>query len=441
MQLFSSSDKALWRLALPMILSNITVPLLGVVDTAVIGHLDSPIYLGGVAVGTTATSFIFMLLLFLRMSTTGLTAQAFGAGNKKALARALTQPLLIALVAGVLFILLRTPVSNLAAVLMGGSQEVQQQAQLFIQIRWLSAPATLANLVILGWLLGVQYARAPVVLLVVGNLVNILLDLAFVLGLHWGVAGAAAATALAEYTTLAVGLWMVARVLKLRGIDLAMLRESWRGDAARLFRLNRDIMLRSFLLQICFASLTILGARIGPDVVAVNAVLLMFLTFTAYAQDGFAYAVEACSGEAVGAKDRSRLLLIWHAACRQAGLVALLFAAIYALFGTHIVALLTSLEALRDAADRYLLWQVVMPLVGVWCYLLDGMFIGATRGREMRNSMALAALGYGLSLLTLPWLGNHGLWLAVTVFLAVRGITLWFVWRRHWRHDSWFANS
>ncbi|ERK16100.1 DNA-damage-inducible protein F [Pantoea sp. AS-PWVM4] len=441
MQLFSSSDKALWRLALPMILSNITVPLLGVVDTAVIGHLDSPIYLGGVAVGTTATSFIFMLLLFLRMSTTGLTAQAFGAGNKKALARALTQPLLIALVAGVLFILLRTPVSNLAAVLMGGSQEVQQQAQLFIQIRWLSAPATLANLVILGWLLGVQYARAPVVLLVVGNLVNILLDLAFVLGLHWGVAGAAAATALAEYTTLAVGLWMVARVLKLRGIDLAMLRESWRGDAARLFRLNRDIMLRSFLLQICFASLTILGARIGPDVVAVNAVLLMFLTFTAYAQDGFAYAVEACSGEAVGAKDRSRLLLIWHAACRQAGLVALLFAAIYALFGTHIVALLTSLEALRDAADRYLLWQVVMPLVGVWCYLLDGMFIGATRGREMRNSMALAALGYGLSLLTLPWLGNHGLWLAVTVFLAVRGITLWWVWRRHWRHDSWFTNS
>ncbi|ADU67618.1 MATE family efflux transporter DinF [Pantoea sp. At-9b] len=439
MQLFSSSDKALWRLALPMILSNITVPLLGVVDTAVIGHLDSPIYLGGVAVGTTATSFIFMLLLFLRMSTTGLTAQAFGAGDKTALARALTQPLLIALVAGVLFILLRTPVSNLAAALMGGSLAIQQQAQLFIQIRWLSAPATLANLVILGWLLGVQYARAPVLLLVVGNLVNILLDLLFVLGLHWGVAGAAAATALAEYATLAVGLWMVARVLKLRGIDFSTLKQSWRGDAARLFRLNRDIMLRSFLLQICFASLTILGARIGPDVVAVNAVLLMFLTFTAYALDGFAYAVEACSGEAVGAKDRSRLLLIWHAACRQAGLVALVFAAIYALFGVHIVALLTSLEELRQVADRYLMWQVVMPLVGVWCYLLDGMFIGATRGREMRNSMALAALGYGLSLLTLPWLGNHGLWLAVTVFLAMRGLTLWWIWHRHWRADSWFA--
>ena len=439
MRLFSSSDKALWRLALPMILSNITVPLLGVVDTAVIGHLDSPIYLGGVAVGTTATSFIFMLLLFLRMSTTGLTAQAQGAQDKTALARALTQPLLIALVAGVLFMLLRTPASSLAATLMGGSKEVQQQAQIFIEIRWLSAPATLANLVVLGWLLGVQYARAPMVLLIVGNLVNILLDLLFVLKLHWGVAGAAWATALAEYVTLGVGLWMVARVLKLRGIHFRLLKHSWRGDAARLFRLNRDIMLRSLMVQICFASLTMLGARIGPDVVAVNAVLLMFLTFTAYALDGFAYAVEACSGEAVGAKDRSRLLLIWHAACRQAGIVALIFAVIYAFTGPYIVALLTSIEPLREMADRYLIWQVIMPLVGVWCYLLDGMFIGATRGREMRNSMVMAAVGYGLALLTLPWLGNHGLWLAVTVFLTLRGITLWWVWRRHWQRDSWFS--
>ena len=439
MRLFSSSDKALWRLALPMILSNITVPLLGVVDTAVIGHLDSPIYLGGVAVGATATSFIFMLLLFLRMSTTGLTAQAFGANDKTALARALTQPLLIALVAGVLFVLLRTPFSFLAASLMGGSPEVQHQAQIFINIRWLSAPATLANLVIIGWLLGVQYARAPMVLLIVGNMVNILLDLLFVLKLHWGVAGAAAATATAEYVTLGVGLWMVVRVLKLRGISFSLLKQSWRGDAARLFRLNRDIMLRSLMVQICFASLTLLGARLGPDVVAVNAVLLMFLTFTAYALDGFAYAVEACSGEAVGAKDRSRLLLIWHAACRQAGIVALAFAAIYALTGPQIVALLTSLEPLREMADRYLAWQVILPLVGVWCYLLDGMFIGATRGREMRNSMVMAAVGYGLALLSLPWLGNHGLWLAVTVFLALRGVTLWWMWRRHWRHDSWFS--
>lgn len=439
MPLFTSSDRTLWRLALPMILSNISVPLLGIVDTAIIGHLDSPVYLGGVAVGATATSFVFMLLLFLRMSTTGLTAQAFGARDKPALARALIQPMLIALTAGVLFIALRTPVSELAAALMGGSKAVQQQAQTFIAIRWLSAPATLANLVILGWLLGVQYARAPMVLLITGNVVNILLDLLFVLQWHWGVAGAAAATAVADYVTLAVGLWMVARVLALRGISFSLLKASWRGDAARLFRLNRDIMLRSLLLQLCFASLTLLGARLGADVVAVNAVLLMFLTFTAYALDGFAYAVEACSGEATGAGDRSRLRLIWYAACRQAGIVALLFAVIYALCGPAIIALLTSIESLREAADRYLIWQVILPLAGVWCYLLDGMFIGATRGRDMRNSMLLAALGYALTLLTLPWLGNHGLWLAITVFLALRGITLGLIWRHHWQRDSWFS--
>ncbi|MGD8163152.1 MATE family efflux transporter DinF [Pantoea sp. FN0307] len=439
MHFFSATDKHLWRLALPMILSNITVPLLGLVDTAVIGHLDSPIYLGGVAVGTTATSFVFMLLLFLRMSTTGLTAQAFGAGDKQALARALIQPLFIAIIAGIIFILLRGPLSALAAQLVGGSPAVLEQAQRFIHIRWLSAPATLANLVILGWLLGVQYARAPVILLIVGNLVNILLDLWFVIGLGWGVTGAAAATAIAEAITLLVGLGLVWHVLRLRQITFVHLKNALKGDVRRLLRLNRDIMLRSLLLQLCFASVTILGARMGSEVVAVNAVLLMFLSFTAYALDGFAYAVEAVSGEAFGARDSAKLRQVWIAACRQAGLVALLFAVGYALWGRDIVSLLTSLPQLQALADRYLPWQMLLPVVGVWCYLLDGMFIGATRGREMRNSMALAALGFGLTLLTVPQLGNHGLWLALTVFLLLRGLTLGWIWHRYQRRGDWFT--
>lgn len=441
MRLLTAADKNLWRLALPMILSNITVPLLGLVDTAVIGHLDSPTYLGGVAIGTTITSFLFMLLLFLRMSTTGLTAQAFGANDKPALARALMQPLLLALLAGITFIVLKAPLTHLALGLTGGSKDVLHQADLFMQIRWLSAPATLANLVLLGWLLGVQYARAPVILLVVGNLVNILLDLWFVIGLKWGVQGAAAATAIAEYVSLLVGLLLVWRVMVMRGLSLRLLLSAWRGNLARLLRLNRDIMLRSLLLQVCFASLTIFGARLGSDIVAVNAVLLMFLTFTAYALDGFAYAVEACSGEAFGAGNSQQLLSVWHAACRQSGVVAMAFSLIYAFGGEHIVALLTSLEPLRELADRYLWWQVVMPLAGVGCYLLDGMFIGATRASEMRNSMVVAAAGFGLTLFTVSLLGNHGLWLAVTVFLLLRGVSLWFIWQRHWRNGTWFDSS
>ncbi|WP_449567400.1 MATE family efflux transporter DinF [Lelliottia nimipressuralis] len=439
MSLLTTSDKALWRLALPMIFSNITVPLLGLVDTAVIGHLDSPVYLGGVAIGATATSFLFMLLLFLRMSTTGLTAQAFGAKDPVRLARALVQPLILALGAGLLIVLLRTPLIDLALHVVGGSEAVLEQARRFLEIRWLSAPASLANLVLLGWLLGVQYARAPVILLVVGNLLNIVLDLWLVMGLHMNVQGAALATVVAEYGTFFIGLWMVKRVLAMRGISFAMLKTAWHGNIRKLLALNRDIMLRSLLLQLCFGALTVFGARLGPEIVAVNAVLMTLLTFTAYALDGFAYAVEAHSGQAYGAREAGQLQEVWRAACRQSGLVALVFALIYALFGGQIVALLTSLPELRELANHYIIWQVVLPVVGVWCYLLDGMFIGATRGAEMRNSMAVAAAGFALTLFTLPWLGNHGLWLALAVFLALRGLSLALIWRRHWRNNSWLS--
>ncbi|CAI1093945.1 MATE family efflux transporter DinF [Serratia proteamaculans] len=435
----SDTDKALWRLALPMIFSNITVPLLGLVDTAVIGHLDSPTYLGGVAVGSMATSFLFMLLLFLRMSTTGLTAQALGAQNPQGLARAFMQPLLLAVLAGAAIVLLRYPLIELALKIVGGDGAVLEQARLFLEIRWLSAPAALANMVILGWLLGVQYVRAPVILLIVGNLLNIVLDIWLVMGLGWNVQGAATATAISEYATLLLGLWLSWRVMRIRGITVPMLRQAWRGNLRRLLALNRDIMLRSLLLQLCFASLTIFGARLGGEVVAVNAVLMNLLTFTAYALDGFAYAVEAHSGHAYGARDDSQLRKVWRAACRQACLVALGFGLIYAVAGQQIIAALTSLPELRALASHYLPWQVVLPLVGVWCYLLDGMFIGATRGAEMRNSMAVAAAGYGLTLFTLPVLGNHGLWLALAVFLSLRGLALGWIWHCHRVRGTWFT--
>jgi MATE family multidrug resistance protein len=435
----SDTDKALWRLALPMIFSNITVPLLGLVDTAVIGHLDSPTYLGGVAIGAMATSFLFMLLLFLRMSTTGLAAQALGAQDPQGLARAFMQPLWLAVLAGVTIVLLRHPLIDMALQIVGGDGAVLEQARLFLEIRWLSAPAALANMVILGWLLGVQYVRAPVILLIIGNLLNIVLDIWLVMGLGWNVQGAATATVISEYATLLLGLWLAWRVMRIRGISAPMLRQAWRGNLRRLLALNRDIMLRSLLLQACFASLTIFGARLGGDVVAVNAVLMNLLTFTAYALDGFAYAVEAHSGHAYGARDDSQLRKVWRAACRQACLVALAFGVAYAVAGQQIISALTSLPELRTLASHYLPWQVVLPLVGVWCYLLDGMFIGATRGAEMRNSMAVAAVGFGLTLFTVPVLGNHGLWLALAVFLSLRGIALGWFWHRHRLRGTWFT--
>lgn len=277
------------------------------------------------------------------------------------------------------------------------------------------------------------------ILLIVGNLLNIVLDLWLVMGLHLNVQGAALATVTAEYVTFIIGLLMARRVLALRGVSFALLKRAWRGDVRRLLALNRDIMLRSLLLQLCFGAVTVFGARLGGEIVAVNALLMTMLTFTAYALDGFAYAVEAHSGQAYGARDGSQLLDVWRAACRQSGMVALAFAATYAVAGQQIIALLTSLPSLQLLADRYLIWQIVLPVIGVWCYLLDGMFIGATRGAEMRNSMAVAAAGFALTLLTLPVLGNHALWLALAVFLALRGLSLAVIWRRHWRRGTWFS--
>lgn len=220
--LYQRHDKALWHLALPMIFSNITVPLLGLVDTAVIGHLDSPIYLGGVAICTMVSNFLFMLLLFLRMSTTGLAAQALGAQSQQRLARAFMQPLLLALLTGLAMVLLRHPLIDLALRIVGGNVKVLEQARLFLDIRWLSAPAVLVNMVLLGWLLGVQHVRAPVIFLIVGNLLNIVLDIWLVMGLGWKVQGAAMATAISEYATLLLGLGLTWRVMRMRGISLLM---------------------------------------------------------------------------------------------------------------------------------------------------------------------------------------------------------------------------
>lgn len=435
MNWLNQTDRKLWRLALPMILSNISVPLLGLVDTLVMGHLSNELFLAGVAIGTTITSFIFMLFLFLRMGTTGPTAQAWGGQDRLGLAKCLLQPLIIALLVGTLLALFHHPLTLIILQLFGGNNEVQHQAQLFLDIRWLSAPATLANMVILGWLLGVQYASAPLILLVVSNTVNILLELLFVVHWHYAVQGAALATVIAEYLSLIIGLCLIRQVTRDRQITLAIPLAQLGAGLAKMLKLNRDILLRSLLLQLCFAVFTLIGARLGSEIVALNALLMVFLTFTAYALDGFAYAVESVTGEACGARNPSLLLATWHSACKQAGAVALLFSLIYLLAGQQLIDLLTSLSLLRNQAGHYLGWLILCPLVAVWCYLFDGLFVGATRGREMRNSMAVATLGYAASLCTVPLLGNHGLWLALLVFFALRGITLSYYWQKL-RHQA-----
>lgn len=426
--------RAVFALALPMVFSNVTTPLLGLVDTWVIGHLGQAWFLGGVSVGATLINLLFWLLGFLRMSTTGLTAQAHGASSSAGQLDTLARALGLAIALGLALLLLLLPLLPTLIALSGGSAEVQYYAAEYVSVRIWSAPAALCNLVIMGWLLGMQDARSPMLLLIFTNLVNMGLDAWFVLGLDWQVKGVAGASLLADYSALGLGLWLVNRHLRrLAPMAWQGAWQRWRQWPAllRLLALNRDIFIRSLCLQLCFAFMTLQGARLGDVAVAANAVLLNFLMLISYGLDGFAYAVEAMVGRAIGRRDRQGLREAIGLNLGWALLIALGFSLLFALGGRRLIGYITDLPAVIAAANAQLPWLIAMPLLAVWCFLLDGVFIGATRAREMRNSMLVAVLGgfFPVWWLCQGW-GVAALWAAMAALMAGRGLTLgWLCWQ------------
>ena len=426
--------RAVFALALPMVFSNVTTPLLGLVDTWVIGHLGQAWFLGGVSVGATLINLLFWLLGFLRMSTTGLTAQAQGAASAEGQLDTLTRALGLAVGLGLALLLLVLPFLPAIIGLSGGSPEVQVYAGDYVSVRIWSAPAALCNLVIMGWLLGMQDARSPMLLLILSNLVNMVLDAWFVLGLGWQVRGVAAASLLADYCSLGVGLWLVSR--RLRHLPAEVWQSAWPRwwqwpAVRRLLGLNRDIFIRSLCLQLCFAFMTLQGARLGDVAVAANAVLLNFLMLISYGLDGFAYAVEAMVGRAIGRRDRQGLREAIVLNLGWALLIAIAFALGFALGGRLLIAHITDIPAVIAEANRQLPWLIAMPLLAVWCFLLDGVFIGATRAREMRNSMLVAVFAgfFPIWWLCQEW-GVAALWAAMAALMTGRGLTLgWLCWQ------------
>ncbi|EKO3562197.1 MATE family efflux transporter DinF [Vibrio fluvialis] len=431
--------QVLW-LAIPMVLSNITIPLLGLVDAAVIGHLEHAWYLGGVALGSTVISVTFWLLGFLRMSTTGLTAQAFGADNRAGLARVWLQGMLMAFGFAAVFLLLHRFIADGVFGFSSASAEVKLYAQQYFVIRAWSAPASLVNFVLLGWLLGTQNSRAPMWMVIITNVVNIVLDLLFVLGLGWKVQGVALASVIADYSGMGFGLWCVWRYWLQHQLPppLALLRESTQG-LSRFVRLNRDIFLRSLCLQAAFSFMTFQGAAFGDQTVAANAVLMSFLMMISYGMDGFAYAMEAMVGKAIGAKSETQLKAAMIGSAFWSVVICLLLTLAFGWYGSALIRLITDISAVQQTAQVYLLWLVAMPLTSMWCFLLDGIFIGATKGREMRNSMFVAACTFFVVFYGFAFWGNHALWLAMLSFMAMRGLSLGIVLLRQWRQGSFLA--
>ena len=415
----------IWALSWPTILSNLTVPMLGAVDTAVMGHLPDPAYVGGVAVGAMIFSFLYWGFGFLRMGTTGFVAQARGRKDGDEIRAILARALLVGLMAAVVLMVAQLPLRLGAMGLLEAAPDVESPAGRYFDTRIWGAPATLANYAVLGWLLGMQYARAALAIQIVINGLNATLDIWFVVELGWDVEGVALATAIAQYTGAFLGLALIGiRLKKIPGLwsrnrilDLA--------ELGALFRVSRDIFLRTLAMIFAWSLLTWMGARLGTTVLAANALLMNFQSFLAHGLDGFAHATSALVGEAVGAKNRDALRKTVIAATVMAAGVAVGYSLIYGLFGANLLALLTDIPELRDFAGDYLIWMTLSPILSVWAYQLDGIFIGATRAAEMRNAMIVSVAIYTVSMFTLPdLLGNHGLWASVMLFMVVRALTL-----------------
>ncbi|MGB3317324.1 MAG: MATE family efflux transporter [Albidovulum sp.] len=418
------------KIALPIVLSNATVPLLGAVDTGVVGQMGQAAPIGAVGVGAVILAAIYWVFGFLRMGTSGLVAQSHGAKDPAETGAILMRALMIGFAGGLAFMLLQVPLFHGAFLLAPASDEVEALTRGYLQIRIWGAPATIALYAVTGWLIAVERTKGVLVLQLWMNGLNVGLDFLFVLGFGWGVEGVAVATLIAEWTGLALGLWLC-RPAFAGGQWCDWGRVFDRARIKRMMQVNADIMLRSVLLQGAFVSFVFFGAAFGDVTLAANQVLLQFLEITAYGLDGFAFSAEALVGQAVGARSAYsvRRASVLTSQWGVGGAVALGLA--FWLAGPALIDLMTTEPNVRDAARSYLFWVALAPAIGIASWMFDGIFIGATLSREMRNAMLVSVVIYVAALMTLPeMLGNHGLWAALMVLNVARGVTMGAFYRR-----------
>lgn len=430
-----------WRtvltIALPMTIAYLSTPLLGLVDTAVIGQLGDPVLVGGIAIGGIIFDLAFTTFNFLRSGTTGLTAQAVGANNNREIPAILMRSLCIALIAGIAIILLQVPIRDAGLFFLGGSDAVQAATASYFDIRVYSAPFLLANYAILGWYIGLGRAGAGLALQLFLNGLNIALSLWFVMGLSLGVEGVAAATVISEAATTLLG--GAAVLWTLKGSPWPSRAHVFdREQFLKTMALNRDIMIRSFTLLIAFSYFVARSADQGEVILATNTILEKFIMTAAFFLDGLATAAEQLVGRAVGGNYRPafrktvRLTVFWSFVI--CGLLSILIA----LFGPQLLDLMTTSDEIRATGREYLVWVIIAPVFGVLAYVMDGIFIGATWSRDMRNMMLVSLAAFLAAYhLFFPIWGNDGLWLALTIFLGIRGLSLSVMCR--WRADRTFS--
>ena len=432
-----STDREILHIALPSIVSNITVPLLGLVDVAITGHLGSAAYIGAIALGGMLFNVVYWIFGFLRMGTSGLTAQALGAGKREETIEWLLRSQTIGMGIAVALLLLQVPIRELALLVMQPTEEVRAFTVTYFNICIWGAPATLGLFGLNGWFIGMQNSRVPMAIAITQNVVNILASLCFVFGLGMKVEGVALGTLIAQWCGFLMGAFLC-----LRYVDLPLCRVlkgwkvSWkslfdRQSMLRFFEVNRDIFFRTICIVSVMLFFTSAGSWQGEVILAVNTLLMQLYLLVSYVMDGFANAGEALSGKYYGAGDRSSLRLTVRRLFVWAMMMATGFTVVYVLGGRPFLGLLTDEPSVVEASADYVWWAYLLPFVSMGAFMWDGIFIGLTASRQMLQSMFVAAVTFFvLYYLLHPSLGNHGLWAAFLAFLLVRGGVQTWLYRR-----------
>ena len=426
-----------WRrhvltLAVPVMISNSTVPLVGIVDTAVMGRMGSPEWVAATAVGAVIFSSIYWVFGFLRMATGGLVAQAYGANSHVSIGRITVRALLLGCVFSTALLMLQVPLLNLGLAAMDNNAQWQELTARYFHVRIFSAPATLLNYAILGTLIGLQKMRVVLALQLLLNLLNVVLNITLFHYTELNIAGVALATVISEYITLLAGLWVLRHMIR-AALQEGTVRQ-WllsKEDLLRYFRISRDLFIRTLCLTFAFYWMTVMSSKQGVVILAANTVLLHMVHFASYCMDGFSDACESLTGFAVGKKSNKLFKQAINAAIVLGAIAAVVFAVTFTVTGTGIIALLTTDTATRQTAALWLPWVIAAPLVGIWSFLLDGVFIGATQTAAMRNGMLISLVAFMLTAyIAVPALGNTGIWVAYFVLLIARSVTLGMAWPR-----------
>lgn len=425
-------NRQILKLAIPNIVTNITVPLLSMVDLSLMGHLASVEYIGAVSLGGIIFNFIYAIFGFLRMGTSGFTAQAFGKKDQSEYNLLFLRSLFIGFLAGLLLILLQYPIEKMSFLMLKGSDDVESLAASYFRIRIFAAPATLGLFALNGWFLGMQNARVPMVIAIVINILNIGFNLFFVMVLGMKSDGVALGTLLAQYSGLFLAGFFIWKYYR-EEVSWKPLNDILDTKSLKIFlQVNKDILIRSVCLIFTFTFFTAKSASVGDTTLAVNTILLQFFMIFSYLIDGFAYAAESLTGKFIGAGKRKEMILsvkylfLWGLA------IALVFTLIYLLWNKYLIMLLTDNEKLIEAIRPYKFWIILVPVITFSSFLWDGIFVGATASIPMRNTMLIATILIFLPsvFMLFPVIGNHGLWLAMILFMAARGLLMTYYSRK-----------